>query len=239
MIKGKIVFGLILCILLAATQPLSVYATKADYFDDGFYLKDGAYVDRTGARIKNVKKRGMDVSSYQETIDWKQVAEDDISFAFVRCGNGMTGPDLNLDANAKGCRENGIDLGLYYRSYAFTEEIAQMEADYVVACAKMYDVTYPLVIDIEGQEMASLGILRQQENIKIFCDTIEAAGYTPMVYCSKNFFENYIIHTYCDRWIAEYGDQITYRGSHLRFWQCTSHGKVKGITGRVDIDFEF
>ena len=118
------------------------------------------------------------------------------------------------------------------------EEIAKLEATYTVMCAQNYGATLPLVMDIEGSTLAALGTAQLQKNIQAFCDVVRAAGYTPMVYSSKSFMNTYIKSCPCDKWIAQYGDNFTYTGG-AKYWQCSSHGWVKGIEGRVDIDFRF
>ena len=227
-------------IALAVTMLVAVpaYATEADYYDLGFVKYNGVYVNKWGATIPNVISRGIDVSSYQGTIDWAQVATDDVSFAFIRCGATNSGPDKMYDTNAAGATANGIPIGIYYRSvYAINDDIARAEAQYTIQAAQKYNVTLPLVYDIEGDSLAALGTDRLQRNIQIFCDEVTAAGYTPMVYTSKNFMINYIKSTPCTKWIARYNDTFDYTGDNVSYWQCSSHGLVKGIAGRVDLDF--
>lgn len=221
---------------LACLVVTPVGATVADYYDLGFVKFNGVYVNRWGQPIPNVTARGVDVSSYQETIDWAAVATDDVSFAFIRCGTTNTGPDRMLEANATGAAANGIPFGLYYRTYAPNEEIAKLEATYTVLCAQKYGATLPLVIDVEGSTLAALGTVQLQKNIQAFCDVVRASGYTPMVYTSKSFMNTYIKSAPCDKWIAQYADVFTYTGG-AKYWQCSSHGCVNGIPGRVDLDF--
>ena len=223
---------------LACIMATPVFATEADYYDLGFMKFNGTYVNRWGQAIPNVSARGIDVSSYQGTIDWAAVATDDVSFAFIRCGTTNTGVDSMLDANATGAAANGIPFGLYYRTYAPNEEVAKLEASYTVMCAQKYGATLPLVIDVEGSTLAALGTAQLQKNISAFCDVVKAAGFTPMVYTSKSFMTEYIKSAPCDKWIAQYGDAFTYGGG-AKYWQCSSHGLVSGIEGRVDIDFRF
>ena len=225
-----------LACIMACLVVTSVFATEADYYDIGFMNFNGVYVNRLGQPLSNVTARGIDVSSYQGVINWAEVATDDVSFAFIRCGTTNTGVDKMFEANATGAAANGIPFGLYYRTYAPNEEIARLEAQYTVMCAQNYGATLPLVIDVEGSTLAALGTAQLQKNIEAFSDVVRAAGYTPMVYSSKSFMSTYIKSCSCDKWIAQYGDNFTYAGG-AKYWQCSSHGLVKGIEGRVDIDF--
>ena len=65
-----------LTLAMACLVVTPVGATVADYYDIGFLKFNGVYVNRWGQPIPNVVARGVDVSSYQETIDWAAVAQD-------------------------------------------------------------------------------------------------------------------------------------------------------------------
>lgn len=225
-----------LSIALLAQTPVS--ATYADYYDNGFYKTKAGYINRLGEVIDGVTSRGIDVSSFQGNIDWDEVAEDDVSFVFIRCGNSRKGMDTKFCENATGAKKAGIPFGLYYRTFAPNEEIAVMEAEYTVLCAKKYGATLPLVIDIEGSELAALGSVQLQKNVAAFCETVKDAGYEPLIYASKSFVNSYLSDSPYPKWIAQYGDYLTYEGK-AEYWQCSSHGYVKGIEGRVDIDLKF
>ena len=215
------------------------YATTADYYDVGFLPYEGNYINTKFEEIPNAYARGIDVSVYQGKIDWEAVAKDDISFAFIRCGASSSGPDTAYDYNAEQATANGIAIGVYYRTLAKNKEMAELEALYTVQCAQRYHVTLPLIIDVEGSSMAELGKDRLKEIVSTFCDTVEKYGYESMIYASKSFMENYIDDVPYRKWIAQYGDYCTYTGEHMECWQCSSHGCVMGIEGRVDIDIIF
>lgn len=60
---------------------------------------------------------GIDVSVFQNVIDWDLVAQDDKAFAYIRAGSSSTGNeviDANFITNAQGARAAGIPAGGYY-----------------------------------------------------------------------------------------------------------------------------
>ena len=188
-----------------------------------------------GARQKVVTQKGIDVSSYQGNIDWSQVASDDITFAFVRCRSAVSGVDAYCDYNLDEAYKNGVKVGIYIYSGATNDLEAQEEADYIVSVANNHEITMPLVLDIEGN-MSALGKDRLQRNIQIFCDTVTNAGYTPMVYASTNFYKNHIGEVDCLKWEANYKTGYDCSQNNSAYHQYTSHGYVKGIAGRVDMN---
>ena len=79
---------------------------------------------------------GIDVSSHQGTINWKEVADNGVTFAIIRCGyrgltKGSVFKDTMFDENVKGALENGIYVGTYFFSTAITDEEALEEAAFV------------------------------------------------------------------------------------------------------------
>lgn len=52
--------------------------------------------------------KGIDVSHYQGDIDWKQVANDDITFTIVKATEGTYMVDSKLVQNVTNARKNNI-----------------------------------------------------------------------------------------------------------------------------------
>ena len=85
--------------------------------------------------------------------------------------------------------------------------------------------------------MAILGKDRLQRNVELFCQYVQDAGYTPMIYASTSFMKNYIDPVTCNKWIACYRATPEYNTSPIKYWQYTSKGHVTGIQGNVDLDY--
>ena len=78
-----------------------------------------------------------------------------------------------------------------------------------------------------------------------FCDYIQSAGYTPMVYANYTTLCKYISYPTLESkykiWLANYttnGIATTYPGSYW-MWQYSSSGKVNGLSGSIDINYIF
>ncbi len=181
--------------------------------------------------------RGIDVSYWQQNIDWSQVASDNVQFAMLATrfrGN----VDPFFSPNADGASRNGIRLGAYIYSYATSVEMAQQEADFVLNLIKDYPISFPVVFDAE--DAGSLGTLtpaQVSDVINAFCSRIRDAGYYPMVYANEYWIQNKIDMSRLnyDIWVAKYNERYTYQNPAM--WQCRNTGSVKGISGNVDIDY--
>lgn len=77
--------------------------------------------------------QGIDVSTFQQDIDWQAVADSGIAFAVIRAGyrgygKGSIVEDDRFRQNVAGARAAGLHVGLYFFSQAVTPEEAAEEA---------------------------------------------------------------------------------------------------------------
>jgi GH25 family lysozyme M1 (1,4-beta-N-acetylmuramidase) len=198
---------------------------------------------------KYSSKLGVDVSKFQGDIDWAVVAEEsDVSWTMLRLGyrgysEGKLALDSTFTANAAGDMENNIDIGIYFFTQAVNYEEGVEEAEFVLSNIADIDVKYPIVIDTEEMEADNAranGISNSDRTDAIvgFCETIKAAGYTPMIYANRNWYaESLDMDRLGDYglWLAQYSNvpDFPYMFSA---WQYTPYGSVPGITGDVDLD---
>ena len=98
---------------------------------------------------------GIDVSKYQGTIDWKQVAEAGIEYAMIRVGyrsmtDGKIAADPNARYNMQEAAKYNIPIGVYFFSTAVSEAEALEEAGWVADFISRYPITYPVAYNCEG-----------------------------------------------------------------------------------------
>ncbi len=192
-------------------------------------------------------KLGIDVSKWNNTIEWERVKEAGIDFAIIRCGyRGATSGALILDPmyekNIKGAIEAGIPVGVYFFTQATDEVEAVEEASMVISLIEDYDVDYPVFLDSEsaGGRGRADG-LTSEERTKIhkaFLQTIASAGYETGIYGSRNWLKSEVDMTELSdykTWLAEYSDVPSY-DEYYHMWQYTSKGAVDGIETRVDLN---
>jgi len=219
-------------------MPLNLYDRAA------FSLDDRGRVTYEGA------KTGIDVSAYQQEIDWSAVSADGIDFAILRLGyRGYTEGGLFLDKtfeqNLQGALDAGLEVGVYFFSQAITPEEAEEEAGYVLSALEGHDITYPVAFDWEpisdaGARTAGLddGVLTRCA--AAFCEKIGEAGLRPAVYFNQSLgYLRYDLRelTDYDLWLAEYDDKPDFY-YHFDLWQYTHTGRVAGIEGDVDLDLD-
>ncbi len=209
--------------------------------DFRYYTKDGQVVS----------KLGVDVSYFQQSINWKKVKESGIEFAMIRVGyrgyeSGSINKDNRFDEYMKGAAKAGIETGVYFYSQAVSVEEAEEEADFVLSNISDYDVTYPVVFDweITGETGARTNDMTPAiltDCTAAFCNRIAEAGYIPMIYSPKRqaiFKIDRDSLAGFDFWLAEYNEEPEYPYM-FQMWQYASDAEVPGIAGNVDINLCF
>lgn len=192
-------------------------------------------------------KKGIDVSKWNQTIDWEAVKEDGVEFAIIRCGyRGSSSGSLIIDPryieNIEGAIAADIPVGVYFFTQAVNEVEAVEEASMVINLIREYDVDYPVFLDSEsagGDGRAD--DLDAEERTKIhkaFLETIASAGYETGIYGSANWLTKRVDMDALDgyrTWLAEYAEIPTY-DDYYHMWQYTSKGSINGISTNVDLN---
>lgn len=182
---------------------------------------------------------GIDVSYYQDTIDWKQVRRAGVRFAFIRVSDGTTVPDSLFAQNWGAARRAGVLRGAY--QYFRPDQSATAQADLVIAAVKRDRGELPPVIDVEtdgGKRPAELaaGIRAWVERVRT------ELRVEPIVYTGPDFWRERVGGadlTSQPLWLAHYTPSCpTIPSPWMRwtFWQHTDRGAVPGIDKPVDLN---
>ena len=185
---------------------------------------------------------GIDVSKWQGDIDFDKLKESGVEFVIIRIGtqNGFDGEiieDIYFKNNIRKAKESGIDVGLYFYSYAKSKEEVLKQARWIVKKLDGMKLELPIAYDWESWNSfntTNLSLYEFNELAHIFMDYLEKNGYKSMLYGSKYYLNN-VFSTDKTIWLAHYTDKTDYEGKYY-IWQMCNDGKVSGINGYVDID---
>lgn len=210
------------------------------------------FFDANGTRASAV---GIDVSFYNEDINWSAVKAQGIDYAIIRLGgrtwrDGTLYRDDRVDEYIKGAKNAGIKIGAYFYSTAITEQEAVEEASLAISILDGASLDYPLYYDVERSGIYpdarhdKLSAAQRGKIAVAFCETVAAGGYTPGVYSNQNFLKNEIDFDAIDDysiWLASYTRDFAFPNFNRNYnmWQFTDRGQVNGISGDVDMNVIF
>ena len=196
-----------------------------------------------------MKLKGMDVSSFQEAINWNRVSKTNINFVILRC-HQRYGIDECFTRNVKGCMAYDIPFGVYKYSYALNIDDAKNEAEAVIKVLKdagLKELELPAFYDLEWNGQWNFNNAKIEAIALAFLDRIEAAGYAPAIYCNVNWYRNKLTDNLkrYPSWIASYpfddNGEIVERlkPDKCDIWQYSKNGTVDGVPGNVDLDIMY
>ena len=190
----------------------------------------------------NYKIHGIDVSSYQGTINWKKVKnmrEDSvhISFAFIKATEGIVQVDPFFQRNWRGAPKAGIICGAYH--YFRPKLSGKLQAMFFLQIVKTIKGNLPITVDVEELDGVPPENMRGQ--LKVFLKQTEAKTKArPIIYTGLKFYQDNL-QGYFDGyplWIANYHGPDLKIGNATKweFWQHSDKARVNGISRSVDFD---
>ena len=188
--------------------------------------------------------KGIDVSSWQGSIDWKTVSDYGMGFAILRMTEKGNKIDSQFENNYGGCTKYNIPVGVYKYSYATTISQIKDEANIVIKTLNNRKLDYPVFLDLEDDCQKNITRSTMMQMINTFRSIIIDAGYKFGIYCGKYWYDSYLPEEAkkYDCWLAAYpSDDQGWLVERLRpsvgiGWQYSSKARIPGISGYVDRD---
>ena len=235
-----------------------------DFF--GAAEADGLVGPKTIARMKEYSKKApkpeptpslngivLDVSDFQDDIDWAKAKTSGVAGVIVRCGlRGGEKGDLRQDSmfleHITAAHKAGLKVGVYMFTTAINAAEGREEAVFALNQIKKagLPMSYPIAIDTEnvfweggGKGRANedkLSAEKRTEAVRAFHEEMKANGYDSMTYASLSWFRNCLDMSKLPYkvWVAQYNETCHYEGEKA-LWQYTSEGRILGCGGVVDM----
>lgn len=218
----------------------------------GTYNGTQAFFDARNNLFAQQAKGVIDVSVWQNTIDWQAVKNAGVEGAIIRLSYGWgNGFDAQAKRNISECKRLGIPFGVYVFSYAESAADGASEGADVVNLLRQAgvnpgDLSYPVFYDLENwtytghRSPTSPSVYDGMVNS--WYGKLQAAGYNNLSVYSYTSYLNSALNSSNihgkTRWVAQYGSTMQYTAfpTNDRGWQYTSGGSINGISGRVDMN---
>ncbi|MEO6172446.1 MAG: GH25 family lysozyme [Arenimonas sp.] len=185
--------------------------------------------------------RGIDVSHHQGHIDWKKLAAQDVSFAYIKATEGEDFLDEDFKYNWNASRDAGILPGAYHY-FTLCKTGYEQANNFLSRIGTPSSSSLPPAVDLEfaGNCKNRPSPEQLHKELKIFIDLVEQAwGCHVVLYSTSDFYDAYLKKDFKKNplWIRDiYWQPNTSRYREWQFWQYANRAKLEGIKGFVDLN---
>lgn len=197
----------------------------------------------------NPPYRYIDVSRYQGLIDWAQVAAAGYKGAMLKTvstnyklskrSDGLY-IDPTFERNYRNARAAGLDVGVYYYTYATSEAMADAELALVREAVRGKELTMPVCVDVEENKLKPMSTLDLTNLTAYALEQVEKMGFYAQLYTYTHYSNMELdmgrLANRWDVWLSDTTGHTPAVGYHYNAHQHTSEGSVPGITGSVDLN---
>ena len=195
--------------------------------------------------------RYIDVSRYQGkiTLDgWRKVKAAGYKGAMLKTvstnrrlskrADGLY-IDPTFETNYRNARAAGLDVGVYYYTYATSEAMADAELALLRQAVRGKELTLPVALDMEDETLA---VLKPKDltNLAAYAlEKVEKMGFYAQLYTYTGYkyeLDMARLSSRWDVWLADYTGETPNVTFNYNAHQHTSKGSVPGITGNVDLN---
>lgn len=193
--------------------------------------------------------RYIDVSRYQGLIDWAQVAAAGYKGAMLRAvstnrklskrADGLY-IDPTFETNYRNARAAGLDVGVYYYTYATSEAMADAELALLRQAVYGKELTLPVAVDLESPNLVGMPYGDLSNLAAYHLEQIEKMGFFAQLYTYTSYANAHLdmarLSGRWDVWLADYTGKTPNVTFNYNAHQHTSKGSVPGISGNVDLN---
>lgn len=192
--------------------------------------------------------RYIDVSRYQGLIDWAQVAAAGYKGAmlktvstnreFSKRSDGLY-IDPTFETNYRNAKAAGLDVGVYYYTYATSEAMADEELALLRQAVYGKELTLPVAVDVEENKLKPMSTLDLTNLTAYALEQVEKMGFYAQLYTYTGYkyeLDMARLSSRWDVWLADYTGKTPNVTFNYNAHQHTSKGSVPGITGNVDLN---
>jgi GH25 family lysozyme M1 (1,4-beta-N-acetylmuramidase) len=192
--------------------------------------------------------RYIDVSRWQGLIDWAQVAAAGYKGAMLKTvstnyklskrEDGLY-IDPTFETNYRNARAAGLDVGIYYYTYATSEAMADAELALLRQAVYGKEFSLPVCVDVEENKLKQLSTLDLSNLVAYALEQVEKMGFYAQLYTYTGYkyeLDMARLSSRWDVWLADYTGEAPNVTFNYSAHQHTSKGSVPGITGNVDLN---
>jgi GH25 family lysozyme M1 (1,4-beta-N-acetylmuramidase)/transposase-like protein len=215
------------------------------------------------AGCNEILAQGIDVSVYNHKagpdggflpLDWNAIAGEGVDYVILKAGSTYRdggshgGVDMTFDMDYTDAKAAGIDVGVYFYTYAKNVDQIRNDAYLLLSILEGKQFEYPIYLDLEDESLRELGADTLTEMCVEFFIILQRSGYYTGLYVNHEWLYN-VINTDValskfDIWYARYPQTENHvwsteeYGNTLGMWQYTDSGSLAAL-GEIHVDKNF
>ena len=149
--------------------------------------------------------------------------------------------DPTFETNYRNARAAGLDVGVYYYTYATNKDMVNAELSLLRQAVYGKELTLPVAVDVEDNKLVSLDKQDLTDLTAYALHEVEQMGFYAQLYTYTSFAKAHLfvggaaLHPY-DVWLADYTGKTPKVDFKYNAHQHTSKGRVPGISRTVDLN---
>ncbi|MBR5647720.1 hypothetical protein IKW73_02150 [Candidatus Saccharibacteria bacterium] len=186
-------------------------------------------------------QKGVDVSSYQEDVDFDKLKEQHIDFVYVKATEGSTHVDSSFSKKWADTAVARMPAGAYHY-FSYESSGAKQAENFIKTVGSLDGRLIPAVdMELTVEEVNNPPekdvVVR---GLKAFLAVIEEKyGVKPLIYAQKDYWDKYLAEDFSDypRWIRNvYYPVFVDAGDDWLVWQYWDKCVLEGYSGEEFID---
>ncbi|MDX1986662.1 MAG: GH25 family lysozyme [Candidatus Obscuribacter sp.] len=188
---------------------------------------------------------GVDVSGWQDEVDWQRLKDSGVDYAYLKSTEGRTFVDPTYAVNRQNARKAGVITGAYHFFRPATPVLDQVD-NFMKVVGRVESDDLPPALDLEDPSLwRGYSHAEKLEMVLTWLQEVEKrTGVRPIIYASPSFVESVLgsapeLASY-KLWLAHYtsadAPSLPQPFSDWLMWQYSDKGRLPGVVGNVDLN---
>ena len=187
--------------------------------------------------------RGVDVSHHNGNLNWKQLKNEGVTFAYIKSTEGTSHLDTKYIENYERATQADVKVGTYH-FYTFGLDGA-MQAEHFIRHARVDNLDLIPAIDVEHSPSNRYSKDKDyvakviEELQKLEQALFDYYGVHPIIYTNRDCYKHYIKKHFPENliWMSDLHNEPTIKENEWIIWQFSHTGQLNGAVGDIDLNY--
>lgn len=187
--------------------------------------------------------KGVDVSHHNGNLNWKQLKNEGVTFAYIKSTEGTSHLDTKYSENYEHAKQADVKIGTYH-FYTFGLDGA-LQAKHFIRHSTVSSTDLIPAIDVEHSPTNRYSNDKDyiqnviDELLKLEAELYAYFGKRPLIYTNKDCHKLYIENNFPENyiWMSDLHNEPQVKDDNWIVWQFSHTGKIDGINTEIDLNY--